>query len=104
MNALFNEGALDHPDKHTQYSRDDSCTIETTPEMEDKLVKEMHKWVAEHDYIGGVNDCRDFTEHFQQRAQDLMEVNKVKNHQMGIGAHIGSRLRRNLLPNRHNIL
>ena len=104
LNALFNEGVLNHPDRHTQYSRDDSCTIGTTPEMEDKLVKEMHEWATEHNYVGWVSDCRDFTEHFQQRAKDLMEVERVKNRQMGLGAHVGSRLRRHLLPNKHNRL
>jgi hypothetical protein len=98
LHARFDEGRVLRHLPTLPNARD------TTPEMEEKLVKEMYQWAAENSYVGWFNDCRDFTEHFQQRARDLMEVERVKNGQMGLGSHIGSRLGRHLSPNRHNRL
>jgi RHS repeat-associated protein len=102
--AIYNKGQFYHPDPfRSKYTQDDVCEKNTTQEQEKKLVDEMQKWVDENSYMGIFNDCYDFTEHFQQRAIDLIQVDQVKHGQMGLWKHIGSRLGRHLTPNRHNV-
>jgi len=71
--AACNRGQLYHPDPFVEHHKPENVDeLDTTEEMEKQLVREMEQWVKKHYYIGIVNDCYDFTDYFQKRANYIL--------------------------------